>query len=125
MASIDNLKSILNNRFSDGRLKLRCSTNEDRPSEMKGIYLYYNGQNSFCTQTRASYYNNGVQVCVRHNDYDKARTISYNILEYINMNRKTYSTVYFDPDSVPEYLGESENHGGYVWAFNLMLRGGK
>ena len=124
MASIDNLKLMLNHRFSDGRSKITCYANEKNKSEMRGIILYYNGQGGFNTQTRASYYTNGVQVAVRLNDYNSARTVAYSILEYINSNRKAYSTVYFDPDSVPEYLGESDK-GGYVWAFNLMLRGGK
>jgi hypothetical protein len=128
MASIDTLKTLINNNIGerDGNTgtKYNVYVNETNKSPRNGIYLFYTNDNSYVSTSRASYYNNSVQVAVKHNDYDKARTSAYNCLEYIRSNEKNSTGVYFIPNTTPIFLGLDDN-GSYIWAFDLMIKGAK
>ena len=127
MSAIDKIKTMLHSRFSDGTKKISCYVNDTNVTEMNAIRLFYNGQSGRVSQTQSNspYYANGVQVATRHSDYDKARQISYNILEFINTNRKTEAGYYWIPDaqSVPLYAGVDKT-GGHVWTFEIKSKGG-
>ena len=125
MASIDDLRTLLVGKFSDGRKKLSVYVNEIAPADNNCLRLFYIDPSEFTTETRAPYYNQRCQVTVRHKLYDKARTIAFSAVERINANRKNTSTVYFQPISAPIFLGEDEFTGGYVFGFDVNLRGGK
>lgn len=127
MSAIDKIKLLLNSRFSDGTKKLTCYVNETNVTELSCIRLFYNGDSSRVseTQSNAPYYANGVQVATRHSDYNKSREISFNVLEYINTNRKTEAGYWWipKPQSVPLYAG-IDSVGGHVWTFDITLKGG-
>ena len=121
---IDTLQALLNNRFEDSRTKIKCYVNAVQPREFKCIRLFYTANNNFITNKLAKYYNQGVQITMRHPDYDKCREIIFNILEYLQGSSKI-GAIYFRLDTMPEYLGEDEQQGGHVWAFSIILQGGK
>jgi len=126
MGSMDSLKNLLNNQFSDGRKKIPVMINEEPwIADAAAIRLFYTGSSAYTTETLAPYYNTTIQVAVRHNLFDKARDIAYQCIERINSNRKDTSTVYFQPVNAPIYLGEDDQQGGYVWGFEVNLKGGK
>lgn len=125
MSAITEIKTLLAGRFSDGTKKLSVYSDDKNVTEMNCIRLFYKNDNTWVstTQTLAPYYRTGIQVTVRHNDYEKARTMCYTIMEYINDNRKTKASYYFIPEGVPSYLG-LDSIGGFVWGFNLSVKGG-
>lgn len=127
MSGVDKLKTILHSRFSDGQKKISCYVNDTNVTESNVIRLFYNGTAGRVSQTQSNsaYYANGIQIATRHNDYNKAREISYQILEYINANRKTESGYWWIPDaqSVPLYAG-IDSVGGHVWTFDITIKGG-
>jgi hypothetical protein len=125
MSAIDKVKTLIGGRFSDGRSKLSCYVNEKNVTEMNCIRLFYTNDNDWVSaiHKNAPYYKTGIQVSVRHNDYDKARSLAFSIVEYINSHRKTEKGYWWIPRSVPLYVGV-DSIGGYVWAFNLETQGG-
>jgi len=124
MASIDNLKTLIDYQVSDGKKKIPCYVNDDGKTPINCIRLFYMFGTSFVSTSKAPYYNDRIQVACRHNDYDRGRTLAYDILERINTNRKTYSGVYYIPDTVPDYAGIDKS-GGYVWTFEILMKGGR
>ena len=125
MGSIDNLKNLINHKISDGRKKMTVVVNDKNETSTNVIILFYNNEVDFVSTSKAPYYEIGIQVACRHNDYDKARLLAYNALEYINVRRKTLNGVYYIPETVPEYAGEDEQTGGYYWVFNVFMKGAK
>lgn len=127
MSAIDKLKTLLHSRFSDGQKKISCYVNDTNVTELNVIRLFYNGISGRVSQTQSNsaYYANGIQVATRHSDYNKSREISYQILEYINANRKTEASYWWipDPQSVPLYAG-IDSIGGHVWTFEITVKGG-
>lgn len=125
MSAIDNLKTLLVGKISDNKSKLSVYVNDQNVTELNSIRLFYNGTSSWVsvTQTNAPYYSNGVQVAVRHENYDRARSCAYKTLEYINANRKTMSGYYWIPQNVPLYAG-IDSIGGHVFTFDINTKGG-
>jgi hypothetical protein len=128
MASIDTLKTLINHKIgytnNNGGTKYNVFVNENNKSPQNGIFLFYTNDNAFVSTSRASYYQNSIQVAVKNNDYDRARTSAYNCLEYIRAREKTTSGVYFIPSTTPTYLG-IDDMGSYVWTFDVMIKGAK
>jgi hypothetical protein len=126
--SIYKLRDLLTGQISGGtNRKLSVYVNESQPQEKDCICLFYNEDNDWVSaiHKKAPYYKNGVQVSIRHNDYDQSRTSAYTALEYINSNRKTLSGVYFIPDTTPIYIGEDVTTKGYWFGFNVNIKGAK
>ena len=126
MASIDDLKTLINHKISNtSKFKMSVYVNSKQPKETNCICLFYNTANQFVSLTKAPYYQNGIQVSVRHNNCDKSRTIAYDTLEYINVRRKTLTGVYFIPENTPIYRGVDEQTGGYWFSFDVFIKGAK
>jgi len=127
MSAIDKVKTLLSGKISDTKKKLSVYVNDQNVTELDCIRLFYNNENNrvSVTQSNAPYYSTGVQVAVRHSDYNLARECSFKALEYINGNRKTEAGYWWIPDaqSVPLYAGV-DAIGGYVWTFNIKSKGG-
>lgn len=125
--SIYKLRDLLQSKISGGNnRKLSVYVNEKQPQEQNCICLFYNEDNDWVSeiQRKAPYYRNGIQVSVRHNDYDQARTSAYATLEYINANRKTLPGVYFIPaGGTPTFLGDDVTTKGHWFAFNINSKG--
>lgn len=122
---IDDLKTLLNFKISDGRNKIPVYINESRKSPINIIVLFYNNDNDYVSETKAAYYSNGIQIVCRHNDYNKARSMSYDIVEYIRANRKTISGAYWMPELPPYFTGVDELTGGYTWSAEIKMKGGE
>jgi len=126
MASIDNLKSLINHnigeRSGNAGTKMNVYINDKNVTQQNAIFLYYTNENDWVSTSKAPYYKTSLQVAVRHNNYDKSRQIAYNCLEYIRNNEKVIAGVYYVPDSVPVYSGIDET-GGYLFTFNVNLKG--
>jgi hypothetical protein len=127
MSSIDNLKTLLEGRVSGlGNRKLQVFVNEENVRTANCVRLFYTNDNDRVEiNSRVPYYFTGVQVTVRHELYDTARNSCFSALEYINSNRKTRSGVYWIPDSPPTYLGVDSETGGFVWGFDMSMKGAK
>jgi hypothetical protein len=125
--SIYKLRDLLQGNISDGKRGLSVNVNERQPSGQNAIHLYYTEDNGWVSeiQSKAPYYRHEVQVSVRHDDYDKARTASFTALEYINVNRKTLAGVYFIPSTTPIFAGIDERTNGYWFTFNINIKGAK
>jgi hypothetical protein len=127
MASIDNLKTLLNHTIYDGqRKKYSCYINDDNTTDKSAIFLFYNNDNGRVSETNtvAPYYRNQVQVVVRHISYDLARNGAFEALEYINARRKQYTGLVLKPVSTPVYLGRN-SIGSYNWGFFVDMKGAK
>jgi hypothetical protein len=128
MASIDTLKTLINHKigYKDGNTgtKFNVYVNETNKSPQNAIFLFYTNDNQYVSTSRAPYYQNSVQIAVKHNDYDKARIGAYNCLEYIKAREKTTSGVYFIVSTTPIYLG-IDDMGSHVWAIDIMIKGAK
>jgi len=128
MSSIDKLKTLLNFKISDGSKKLRVFINENSKTKVNCIILFYDNDTDILALAKHSeggYFSNGIQIVCKHNDYEKARNIAYNVLKYISSNRKPYQGVYFIPDSPPKYSGIDESTGGYTFSLNIKIKGGE
>jgi len=127
--SIDHLKDLINHVISDGKSKISAYINDGNSKgiskPINGTFLFYSNDNTFISSPKAPYYVNGVTVACRHNDYNKARNIAFDTLEYINVNRKTMSGVYWIPDTTPIYQGKDERTAGYWWTFDVLIKGGE
>lgn len=122
MAAIDTLKTLIGSKISDGKKKLSAYVNEKEIKESNCIAIYYTGQSDFVSTSKAKYYGNRVQVTVRYETYDKARSLAFDVMEYINSNRHNTAGVYFIPETVPVYLGVDQT-AGYVWGFEVSMKG--
>jgi hypothetical protein len=100
---------------------------------MNHIALYYvedteNETYHLGRYTKIGFYSTEIQVGVRHNDYDKARTACYSALEHLGVNRKNPDNstgISLDlHEATPEYKG-IEDTGAELWAFNLFIKGAK
>ncbi len=126
MSSIDNLKTLLNFKINDGTKNIKVFVNETNKTKTNAIFLFYDNDNDIlqiAKHTTGGYYTNGIQVTCRHNDYEKARVVAYNALEYISANRKTLQGVYYIPDTPPSYTGIDELSGSYTFSFNIKMKG--
>ena len=127
MSSIDNLKTLLRGQVVAGDIKLPVIINEKNNSPKNCIRLFYTNENDYVSQSQklAPYYSTGIQVTIRHTDYNTARNSTFTALEYINSNRKTLAGVYWIPDTTPVYLGQDSQTTGYVWGFTISMKGAK
>jgi hypothetical protein len=125
--SIYLLRDILHQQVSDGKRNMSVFVNEKQPSGQNAIHLYYTGDTDYVseTQRKAPYYRINIQVAVRHNDYDSARTASFTALEYINANRKPNNANYFIPETTPIFNGQDERTKGYWFTFTVNTKGVK
>lgn len=122
--AIDTLQSILNFKVTDGSMKLPVYVNEWINSKNNGIYLFYNGDTTYTRNTLAAYYNQAIQIAVKHSDYDKARSSAFTAIEYLNSRRKSGDN-YYRPETAPTYAGIDDNSGCHVWTFDIISQGGK
>lgn len=125
MSAIDKLKTLFQSKFSDGKSKISIYVNEQNVTEMNCIRIFYTGNTDWVSKTQhnSPYYKIELQITSRHIDYNKSRDICFDVLEYINANRKTEAGYYWIPTNTPTYLGV-DNNGGYVYGFNLEIKGG-
>ncbi len=128
MSSIDNLKGLLNQAVNVGGTKLRAVTEPNQQAGNNLIMLFYNGVNSnlkLGKTTQIGAYVQGVQIAVKHTDYNKARTGSFSVLEFLSTRRDTIAGVYFDTRfSSPQSSGMDES-GGHIWSFEIDMKGDK
>lgn len=124
--SIDKLKTLLNHNISAGNnRKLSVYVNEKQPSEQNCINLFYTEDADFVSTSRAAYYDNQIQIAIRHNNYNQARDSSYFANRYVRIRSKTNSSVYFIVENTPIFLGEDARTKGYWWGFNVRAKGGE
>lgn len=121
--SINKIKDILDMELELYNVKVPCVVNDTMKTTLNIIRLFY-VSGSFVSNTNQPYYNNTIQVTVRNADYDDARSQAYQCMNIINQQRKVTDT-YFAPITAPEYIGEDQQIGGYVWGFNVDMRGAK
>ncbi len=124
MNLIDDIKTILHNAVSDGKYRLPCKANQTTIEPVNGIFLYYTNENTFTGNTRAPYYSVGVQVAIRHNDYDKARSVALLANQKLKANPGQTTGTYISVVSPPEYKGV-DNAGGYIFGFDTQCKGGE
>jgi hypothetical protein len=126
MPKIDNLKTLLNFNITDGTKKIRVYVNETNQTKINAIFLFYlDNEIMALGQYGAKYYNQGIQIVCRHNDYDKARAMAFDTIEYISTHRKTFQGVYFMPELPPTYTGKDELTGGHTWSVEIRQKGGE
>lgn len=124
MALIDDIKTILHNAVSDGQYRLPCKRGNTNIEPINGIFLYYTNNNNFTGTSRAGYYAVGVQVAVRHNDYDKARAVCLLANQKLKSNPDAIAGTYINVVSPPEYKGV-DAMGGYIFGFDTQAKGGE
>lgn len=131
MSSLTTIKNLLNNRFSGGgRSKLQAITNPnvDRYPQ-RGILLFYVNNSTESSvialgrKTQIGLYSQAIQVAVVYDDYDKARDISFQILEFINSNMPTGITMI--PDTMPYYAGVNGSRGQHIYVIDYIMKGDK
>jgi hypothetical protein len=129
MASIDTVKDLLNNRFSDGRVKLPSKANPKKDYPLKGILLFYSNDdidNSIIAlgkKTQIGLYSQGVQIAILHTDYNKSRDIAFQVLEYLNANMPT--GIVLRPQSSPTYAGIQDQRGQHIFIIEYLMKGDK
>lgn len=121
---IDKLKSILHTAISDGKTRLPCREGAKVNEAINSIFLYYTNDNAFTGNTRAAYYSVGIQVAVRHNDYDKARAVALLANQKLKSNPDAKTGLYIFTVSPPEYKGV-DAMGGYIFGFDTRCKGGE
>jgi hypothetical protein len=129
MAAIDKLKEILDFKVNSNGKLLPCKINPPQKANANLIALFYNNENvvyKVGRTTRAGVYGTGVQVVVRNNNYDKARTAAFSTLEFLSVNRDSRTGVLMFPleDIGPIYQGIDES-GMENWSFNIIMKGEK
>jgi len=126
---IDTLASLLNNRFSDGRLKLPATANPTKDYPLKGILLYYSNDDLDNTiialgrKTQIGLYSQGLQIAILHTDYTKSRDIAFQVMEYLNVNMPTGITL--RPQSSPTYAGLQSQRGQHIYTLEYLMKGDK
>ena len=127
MASIDVITAVLNNRFSDGRVKLSARFNPTKDYANKGILLFFtNDDNSIIAlgrSTETGLYSQGVQIAILHTDYNKSRDIAFQVLEHLNVNRQT--GIVMTPEGSPTYAGINAERGMHIYTINYLMKGDK
>jgi hypothetical protein len=125
--AIYKLRDLIHLKITDGSRKLPVYVNEGQPSGQNAIHLFYTEDNDWVSEItkKAPYYRHQIQVSIRHNDYNKARSTAFTALEYINANRKTLTGLYFMPDTTPIYAGQDAGNEGYWFTFNINSKGAK
>jgi hypothetical protein len=120
------LRDLLQNKISAGNNRtFSVYVNDKQPSGQNTIRLFYTGDTDWVSESKANYYRTNIQVAVRHNDYDSARTGAYTALEYINAHRKDSDANYFIPDTTPISAGQDDKTKGYWWVFTVNIKGVK
>lgn len=127
MASIDDLKTLLNFKISDGSKLLPCKVFPSQRATGNYISLFYNGDNDILAlgkHTRVGSYIQGVQVAVRHTKYEKARTAALSALEYLSVVRDDIAGVFYNTQETeaPSFLGVDDT-GANVWGFTIRMIG--
>ncbi len=129
MSSIDTIKDLLNNQFSDGRIKLPARANPTKDYPLKGILLFYTNDdidNSIIAlgqKTQIGLYSQGVQIAILHTDYNKSRDIAFQVLEYINVNNPV--GIVMTPEGSPTYSGINSERGQHIYIINYLMKGDK
>lgn len=127
MSSIDTIKDLLNNQFSDGRLKLPAKVNPTKDYPLKGILLYYTNDdidNSIIAlgqKTQIGLYSQGVQVAILHTDYAKSRSIAFKVMEYLSVNMPT--GIVMIPQGSPTYAGINDSRGQHIYVIEYIMKG--
>ena len=123
---IDTFKNMLNNRFSDGRDKLRAYVNTDSFIPQKCIVLFYMDEVDIIAlgrKTQIGLYNQRVQVAVYHTLHDKAREIAYSVLEYVSTQRVTGLTL--SVSTPPTYRGINPVQAQHTFTIEYNMKGDK
>ena len=130
MSSLNTIKDLINNRFSDGRNKMPASINPNMDEfPVNGITLYYqddpldNSIIALGSKTQIGLYSQGVQIAVWHDQYDKARDVAFQVLEYINANLPT--GIVMIPLGSPTYAGINQARGQHVYTIIYDMKGDK
>jgi hypothetical protein len=129
MSSIDTIGSLLNNRFSDGRVQLPAVVNPTKDYPLKGILLFYSNDDVENTiialgrKTQIGLYSQGVEIDILHTSYAKARDIAFKVLEYLNVNMPT--GIVMRPEGSPTYAGLNDERGQHIYKINYIMKGDK
>ncbi len=126
MSSIDNLKSLLNQTINVGGKKLRAVIEPSQDDNSNQIMLFNTGINSnlkIGKHSQIGAYVQGVQIALRHTDYNKARDGAFSALQFLNTVRDSIAGVFYDTrNASPAYKGIDES-GGHIWAYEIDMKG--
>ena len=126
---IDTITSLLNNRFSDGRVKLTAKANPTKDYPLKGILLWFNNEDVDNTvialgrETQIGLYSQGLQIAILHTDYSKSREIAFQVMEFLNVNRQT--GIVLVPQGSPTYAGIETSRGTHIYIIEYFMKGDK
>ena len=125
MASIDKLNALLTNRFSDKRSKIPSEVQPKENLQQNSFMLFYNNENTTLAagiRTEDAFYSTGVQIAVKHTDFDKARDLCFKAHKFLHANKRTEAGVWWIPLDTPIFLGR-DTKGSNVFAFNINMSG--
>ena len=129
MSSLDTITALLNNRFSDGRVKMKATSNPGKDYPLKGILLFYTNEDTGNTimalgkKTQIGLYSQGVQIAILHTDYNKCRDVAFQIMEYLNVNSPT--GIVMRPQNSPTYAGIQNGRGQHIYTIDYIMKGDK
>ncbi len=127
--NIDKLKTLIHNQFSDGQKKIPVYVNETNNTNINAIFLFFNPDvtNNLLAigkHNQFTYIVDNVEVVCRHNDYTRSRELAFKAIKYISVSSKNYQGLYIVPQNTPpQYSGLDEVTGGYMWTFQVNLKG--
>lgn len=133
MSAITELQDLLHHKILVDGFKLPAYA---EPAQFKGnnwIAIFYNDDNT--TNVRAlhlgkttaiGFYVTPIKVTVRHNIYNKAREATFDVLEFLSVNRNGLASAFIQtiPNQAPTFVGIDES-GGNLWNIEINLIGGK
>ncbi len=128
MSSIDRVLGFVDNRFSDGRYKLQAYLDYNKVQKtQRCIGVFYRDQNipsetiALGRFTQIGLYSQPIQIAILHIKKDSARTIAYNVLEYVNTIRPIGLRLI--PASAPIYAGINDQQGQHVYTIDYTMQG--
>lgn len=132
MSSLEKIKDLIHNKFSDGRDRMSAIINNNSETwPSKGILLFYVNDDvenlesiiALGQFTRIGLYNQEIQIAIIHDDYNRARDIAFQTLKYISTNKIT--GIRMIPQGIPSYAGINGQRGAHVFTINYLMKGGQ
>lgn len=123
---INKLQTLLKNTITAGKFRLNCVINPEQDTQLNGIMLFYNSDSDtnimIGKHTATAFLSIGVQVAVRHSQYDTARASCIAALTHLGVSREQTNMSISLINSTPTYKG-IDSTGGHIFSFDVNLRG--
>lgn len=124
MSQLDKMQVLLNNTVSDDKRRLPSIVNPPSDYPLNSILIFElpGGEPLKLGRfVQIGKYRLFIQVAIQHNDYDKARLVSFRVMELLGT--KDAAGLVMIPQNTPVFAGLQGQKGSYLFTIDYLVKG--